>query len=153
MTPRSHELARAAHACVVAVKGRKDPAFEKKYGALAHKLPVLVLQNGLAQATGFLLAKAGDVPSGNGPVRSEHRALLTDLAQVLTRTGEPMCGSADQLHQTIIQADVVSTMRLTRRVLDASAWLKRYVQGVLNVTATGDAAEPAAGPGSEGGRR
>lgn len=32
-------------------------------------------------------------------------------------------------------------MRLTRRTLEAAGWMKRYVQGVLGVDATGEAKE------------
>lgn len=102
---RSHQVAHAAYSRVDA---RKTDPFAKEYGALAHKLPALILQNGLAHASGFLLAKG----------ERHHHALLDDLAA--------------------IQADLVQTMHLTRRALDASGWLKRYVQGVLKVDATGD---------------
>ncbi|RVT47827.1 type III-B CRISPR module-associated protein Cmr5 [Rheinheimera sediminis] len=132
---RSHQLAKAAFE---RVQARSKPQFEacqKAYGALAHKLPVLILQHGLAQATGFLLAKGKD----------EHIALLNDLAQVL---GVPSSGNGDgeALHQRIIEADAAKTMLLTRQALDASGWLKRYVQGVLKVDATGESSfESAAG--------
>ncbi len=133
MKPRSHQVAKAAFARVDARRsvdsGSQDN--RKAYGALAHKLPVLILQNGLAQATGFLLAKGKD----------EHLALLDDLAQILRETGEQNVADRDALHLTIIAADTVKTMHLTRRSLEASGWIKRYVQGVLKVDATGEEAE------------
>ena len=52
-----------------------------KYGALAHRLPGMLLENGLAQATGFLLAK-------NNP---EHHALLDDLCVVLRAARDDRC--------------------------------------------------------------
>lgn len=81
---RTHEVATAAYTVVFARNGAQC---KKKYGALAHKLPGLILQNGLAQATGFPLAKG----------KEEHLALLDDLRQVLHATGtttparEPLC--------------------------------------------------------------
>lgn len=117
MKLRSHEMAQQAFACVEKRKEKK-----KEYGALAHKLPVLILQNGLAQASGFLMAKG----------EAHHQALLEDLAHLL---GKP---DGKSLHQTVIAADVTQTMLLTRRSLEAAGWLKRYVQGVLKVDATGE---------------
>jgi CRISPR-associated protein Cmr5 len=128
MTPRSHRIAQSAH---VLVSARVDFPHKKAYGALAHKLPTLILQNGLAQATGFLLAKG----------EKEHLALLDDLAQTLRQTGEGGCANGKEMHQTVIAADSAATMRLTRRALETAAWIRRYVQGVLDVNATGDASE------------
>lgn len=125
IVPRSHQVAKAAYGRILA---RQNLPEEKAYGALAHKLPVLILQNGLAQATGFLLAKN----------RPEHQFLLDDLAQVLRDSGESGCADRAALHATIINADIVKTMHLTRRALDASGWMKRYVQGVLKVDANGE---------------
>lgn len=126
---RTHEVATSAYQVVDA---RKDPelsaTFRKKYGALAHKLPGMVLQNGLAQATGFLLAKG----------KAEHLALLEDLTRVLKATGATTVDEGTALHAEIIAADLAKTMHLTRRTLEATGWIKRYVQGVLGVDATGD---------------
>lgn len=122
---RTHQVATAAFAVVAA---RKDASFKKQYGALTHKLPGMILQNGLAQATGFLLAKGKD----------EHQAVLDDLLQVLREGGSTRKTNRNELHGEIIAADLARTMELTRRSLDASAWMKRYVQGVLGVSATGD---------------
>lgn len=128
MMPRSHLVAQSAYN---RVNARLEFSAKKKYGALAHKLPVLILQNGLAQASGFLLDKDKD----------EHRALLDDLAQVLRETGESGCGDRNELHQSVIRANTLNTMHLTRRALEASGWIKRYVQGVLKVNATGETEE------------
>lgn len=119
MKLRSHDVAHRAFS-LVEERG-KSFGKKKEYGSLAHKLPVLILQNGLAQATGFLLAKG----------EKQRQALLDDLAHLL--------GSADgkAFHEKVIKADVTQTMLLTRRALEAAGWLKRYVQGVLKVDATG----------------
>jgi CRISPR-associated protein Cmr5 len=134
---RSHTIATAAYG-VVAARQRSD--IKKKYGALAHKLPGLVLQNGLAQATGFLLAKG----------KEEHLALLGDLRQVLHAVGATAADSGQALHTQIIAADLEATMLLTRRTLEAAGWIKRYVQGVLGVDATGEAVTDAANSGPQG---
>lgn len=122
---RTHAVAKAAYDAVN-THARDD--YRKAYGALAHKLPGLILQNGLAQATGFLLAKGKD----------EHRALLGDLRAVLHAAGQTNAQTGPALHEAIIAADVPETLRLTRASLTAAGWLKRYVQGVLRLGATGE---------------
>jgi CRISPR-associated protein Cmr5 len=124
---RSHRVATAAYQCV---ENRRSETNRKKYGAIAHKLPGMILQNGLAQATGFLLAKGASAP--------EHLMLLDDLRDVLRAGGTLDVPDRAALHQHIIGADLSQTLKYTRAALEASGWLKRYVQGVLRVTATGD---------------
>ena len=98
---------------------------------LAHKLPAMILQNGLAQASGFLLAKGGH----------EHTALLDDLANVMCAANGSAANGGEALHHEVITADTAATMRLTRLALEASAWIKRYVQGVLKRGADGERGE------------
>lgn len=122
---RAHAVALEAYERVHARRG--DPQ-RKKYGALAHRLPGMILENGLAQATGFLLAKG----------RPEHRALLDDLSAVLRAARATAAPDGPAFHRTVIESDLDRTMHLTRRTLEASGWIKRYVQGVLRVDATGE---------------
>lgn len=138
MTPRSHRVAQIAHERVSA---QCTFSRRKEYGALAHKLPSMILQNGLAQATGFLLAKM------SAKENSEHAALLNDLAIVLHRSaGRSGNADGESLHRLAIGASAAQTMQLTRHSLEASAWIRRYVQGVLKLSATGDEADEAALP-------
>ena len=127
MKVRAHDVAKVAYERVAA---RQNADNTRKYGAIAHKLPGMILQNGLAQATGFLLAKGASAP--------EHLMLLDDLNTVLRAGGTLTVTSGDALHREIIGADLAKTLKLTRAALEASGWIKRYVQGVLRVTATGD---------------
>ncbi|MBK1642964.1 type III-B CRISPR module-associated protein Cmr5 [Chromatium okenii] len=127
MNLRAHRVARAAYLRVEAHQNEPD---KKKYGAIAHRLPGMILQNGLAQATGFLLAK--------GSSSHEYLMLLDDLNFVL-RAGETLnVPNCNALHQAIIAADLNQTLKLTRHALEASGWIKRYVQGLLRVDATGN---------------
>jgi CRISPR-associated protein Cmr5 len=126
MNLRTHRVASAAYQQVSA---RQDVPDKKKYGAIAHKLPGMILQNGLAQATGFLLAKDGN----------EHRMLLDDLNAVLRAGGTLDVPDRQALHLAIIGANLGQTLKLTRHALEAAGWIKRYVQGVLRVDATGEA--------------
>ena len=127
MNIRTHAVAKEAYARIDARRNDEN-ADKKKYGTLAHKLPSMILENGLAQATGFLLAKG----------KSEHIALLNDLNAVLDAAGATDTSAGTELHRTVIESDLNRTMLLTRRSLEASGWLKRYVQGVLGVDATGE---------------
>lgn len=132
MNLRAHRVAAEAYARVDA---RKSESNTTKYGAIAHKLPGMILQNGLAQATGFLLAKGA---SAGG---EHHLMLLDDLNAVLRAGGTLDVPDRKTLHEAIINADLHQTLRLARAALEASAWIKRYVQGVLRVDATGENAE------------
>ena len=141
MKVRTHAVARAAYECVAArrdaTKGRQE-ADSAKYGAVAHKLPGMILENGLAQATGFLLAKG----------KPEHHALLDDLCAVIRAARTTTAVDGPGLHRGVIDSDLGETLILTRRSLEAAGWLKRYAQGVLRVDATGApvaSAEPSAG--------
>lgn len=115
---RTQELATEAYRRVV---DRKGKLLEKEYSSLAHSFPSMILQNGLAQATGFLLAKG----------KGEHQALLDDLNAVLRSAKAVASSSGSELHTEVIKADLSETMQLTRHSLDASAWIKRYAQGLL----------------------
>jgi len=115
---RTQELATEAYRRVVEHKGKP---LEKEYSSLAHSFPSMILQNGLAQATGFLLAKG----------KGEHQALLNDLNAVLRAAKAVASSSGSELHTEVIKADLSETMQLTRHSLDASAWIKRYAQGML----------------------
>jgi CRISPR-associated protein Cmr5 len=126
MTLRAHRVAAEAYR---RVEARNDAPNRKKYGAIALKFPGMILQNGLAQATGFLLAKGG---SQGG---EHHLMLLDDLKEVLRASGTLDVPDRVVLHSQIISADLTQTLRLTRAALEASAWIKRYVQGVLRVDA------------------
>ena len=90
----------------------------------------MILQNGLVQATGFLVAKD----------KCEHRSLLDDLNTVLKEAGAVHTADGTALHTLAIQSDLPEIMNLTRRSLEASGWIKCYVQGMLKMDATGNSA-------------
>ena len=121
METRTHAVAVKAYECVAAHANAPRKS-RKEYRALAYSLPGMILQNGLAQATGFLLAKGKD----------EHRALLNDLNAVLQSSRASTAPDGEELHKSIIDSGLDQTMRLTRQSLEASGWIKRYAQGVLH---------------------
>ena len=114
MNTRSRQHAANAHACVSAVASQ---AYASKYRALALSFPIMVLQSGLAQATGFLRAKSSD--------NNEYQRYLSDLAGVLGYDNGPA------LYDDVIASDLPTYQQLTRQALDASGWLKRYAQALL----------------------
>lgn len=88
---------------------------EKSYRTVALNFPVMILQSGLTQSIGFLLAKN----------KAEHQAYLQDLADILGLQ------NAKKLHETIIGCNLSDYQQHTRKALEASAWLKRYTQALL----------------------
>ena len=114
MTIRSQQYAQEAYPLVVKVYGHQ---LETKYRTLALNFPSMILQSGLSQAIGFLMAKGKD----------EHQMLLDHLATlVLGKQAQDK-----QLHQTILTADLTHYQLLTRQTLEAASWLKRYTQALL----------------------
>lgn len=150
MKIRSQQYAQTAYVLVESVKQPKDEyekivrqaeqesskdkreALEKqagekkelvaKYRTLALTFPNMVLQSGLCQAVGFLLAKG----------ESHHELLLKHLTDLLN-SNEDYKAYKDykELHCHILKADLTEYQLLTRRALEAASWLKRYTQALL----------------------
>lgn len=108
-TIRTQKYAETAYPLVNAIKG-KD--LESKYRTLALNLPTMILQSGLMQTVGFLLAKGTE----------EHLTIYQHLKILL---------NDDNLHETVRTSDIVKYQRLTRNAIEASSWLKRYTQALL----------------------
>ena len=108
--------------------GNAHPAGQKEreqYGGMAHKLPILVRTAGLAEALAFVESRGKD----------GHKALLEDLAQVVSN------GGTNVLLEQSRDANVQDYVYLTRRIMLALKWFKRFAQSALDVlpTAEGDA--------------
>lgn len=113
---RSQRQAEAALAAIQAI--RKEAEKERKeYKARADNFPVLVLQAGLAQAVGFMRAKAAK--------STAYQRYLSDLAAMLGLAG------GEALQQRAIDAELRDYRQLTRETLAAAAWLKRFGQAYL----------------------
>ncbi|CAG8999679.1 MAG: hypothetical protein CENE_01658 [Candidatus Celerinatantimonas neptuna] len=145
MKTRSQKIAHAAYQQVVGRESQKTKEENKKYGALVHKLPMMILQNGLAQTTGFLLSKQEahfkDVLEN---LRVVYQQVDPDLKAELEKSHQPVnpeskCLDDNKaLHQYIIESDLYPMMKLTREGLEIAGWLRRYVQGILKIDATGE---------------
>jgi CRISPR-associated protein Cmr5 len=103
-------------------------AQREKYGAVAHRLPVLVRTAGLAQALAFVDSRGSD----------EQKKLLDHLAVVVNER------DAQSLLTRSRTAELPDYMRLTRNVLAALVWFRRFAQSVLGVEA-GEEAEGGSG--------
>jgi CRISPR-associated protein Cmr5 len=99
----------------------------KRYGSMAHKLPILVRQAGLVQALAFVQSRK----------KQSYDRLLEHLAECV---GE---GSATQLAKHSREVELSEYIFLTERVMLALKWYKRFAQSILKVEATD---EDAGGP-------
>jgi len=113
MQTRTQKMANSAILKVKAVTEGKD-----EYKRQAENFPVLVMQAGLAQALGFLRAK-------------KKETLLNDLAVVLHEAGVGTPATGDALQAHVLAVEVGEYRRLTREVLAAAGWFKRFAQAEL----------------------
>ena len=113
---RTQKLSGRAFEKVRQVAQSGDDKVRKAYRTRALGFPAMLLQSGLAQAVGFLRAKAGE---------PDYDAYLRDLAQVL---GVPD-GAA--LQQQAIKAELADYRRLTQETLEAATLIKRFCQSEL----------------------
>ncbi|TMC18976.1 MAG: type III-B CRISPR module-associated protein Cmr5 [Chloroflexi bacterium] len=117
MQTLDQQYSASAYEQVLSIKKEKD---YKKYGAMAHKLPVLIHTAGLVQALEF-------VNSRGEPIQ---RRLLEHLAVTLGQE------NAQTLLQTVKSAPLSRYIRLTRQMLAALLWYKRFAQSILEVDVT-----------------
>ncbi len=94
----------------------------KRYGSMAHKLPVLIRTAGLTQALAFVESRGKD----------EQKRLLDHLAEVVE------AGTRGELLQRSRTSGLGDYMRLTQDTLAALLWYKRFAQSVLKVEANDD---------------
>lgn len=98
-------------------------AERKRYGSMAHKLPILVHQAGLVQALAFVQSR-NKVP---------YDRLLEHLAVAVGET------DTSQLFERSRSAPLSEYIYLTERVMLALKWYKRFAQSVLKVDSTEEA--------------
>jgi CRISPR-associated protein Cmr5 len=108
---------------------KKDSPERKKYGSMAHKLPILVRTAGLAQALAFVESRG----------KKPHHELLEHLAQAVSQSGRD--AFVNQSRTAAMQEYVY----LTRKTMLALKWYKRFAESVLDVKATDE--------GEDGGRK
>lgn len=105
---------------------KKIKALKKEYGSLCHNFPLMVLRNGLSQAVAFVWMKSeNDLNSPQGKF-IKHLSLLTDGSETET---------AKDFQERINQLDLMKYQRITRKILSASIWYKRFAESLLGVEA------------------
>lgn len=97
----------------------KNRAYQKKYGSMAHKLPVLIHSAGLAQALQFVESRGSN----------EQKVLLKHLANTVG------CASKAELLDKSRSVGLNDYIHLTEKSLSALLWYKRFAQSVLKVEA------------------
>lgn len=117
MRTRDQRYATKVHSQAQMVKSDFKDDY-RKYGAMCHKLPILIRTAGLAQALAF-------VDSRDKPI---YKRFLRDLAQTLDME-EDLCTQARKV-------ELNDYMRLTWQVMAALVWYKRFAQSILGVDAS-----------------
>lgn len=123
MSTRQQHYAQVIHGLVSKRTG-SNATFQNRYGALAHRLPMLIRSAGLAQALAFIDARG----------KEEGAELLNDLAFAVL--GQP---NRHELLKQSREAQLLVYMHLTQQTLDALLWFKRFAQTILNVEAGAEA--------------
>ncbi len=120
MLTRDQKYAMDAHERVIQIKKKykKDDTY-KSYGAMSHKLPILIRTAGLAQALAFVASRGNEV----------QKHLLIDLAGTLELKDK------DELLMKARTVEISGYMHLTQQVMAALLWYKRFAQSVLGVEA------------------
>lgn len=119
MQTREQKYADSAFRQISADVENKRSSYQKKYGSMAHKLPVLIRSAGLAQALQFVESRGSD----------EQKVLLKHLANTIG------CTSKAELLDKSRSEDLNGYIHLTEKTLGALLWYKRFAQSVLNVEA------------------
>lgn len=114
MLTRDQKYAVSAHEKVL-LRAKQPEA--KSYGVMAHKLPILIHTAGLAQALAFVHARGKD----------SQKNLLDDLAITVEKE------SKERLLQSARESELVEYILLTKQIMNALLWYKRFAQSVLNV--------------------
>lgn len=116
MKTRDQKLAAKIFEQVSGIADLSEPS-RKKYGSMAHKLPVLIRTSGLVQALAFVDARR----------ESPQHTLLDHIAQVagFDKRSELLARSRT--------AELNEYMGLTQQVMGALLWYKRFAQSVLRV--------------------
>lgn len=118
MKTRDQEYAADVYKRVLEVK-KAEEAERNRYGAMAHQLPILIRTAGLAQALAFLESRD----------TKGHKQLLIDLTATVGKPAGTLAASARG-------AEMSDYMRLTRQVMAALLWYKRFAQSVLDIKNT-----------------
>ncbi len=122
MSTRQQHYAQVIYG-LVSQRISNNSTFQNRYGALAHRLPMLIRSAGFAQALAFIDARG----------KEEGAELLNDVAFAVL--GQP---NRHELLKQSRESPLLVYMHLTQQTLDALLWFKRFAQTILNVEAGAD---------------
>lgn len=108
---------------------KKIKKLKKQYGSLCHNFPIMVLRSGLSQAVAFVWIKAKNDAGTPHGYFLKHLSALTDGS-----TNETPAA----FQKRINEAELTEYQRLSRKVLAASIWYKRFAESLLEVKAGED---------------
>lgn len=111
---------------VTEVQQWSEEEAKKKYGAFCHKLPSLIRSCGLCQSLAFLEERAN---AGKDPQQKKALGRIREDVAVALEC------NANQIMGRVRDADVVTYMMMTRQVLSAMAYYKRFAVSILGVEA------------------
>ncbi|WP_322922834.1 type III-B CRISPR module-associated protein Cmr5 [Paenibacillus campi] len=101
----------------------RDKSYGQQYGRLCHAFPSMVLQNGLLLSVAFFKAKSKTK-------QDVYTQFLIDIGITI--------GKAD-FHEIILKNEIgtsVEYLRISKEILAASVWFKRYAEAILKVSAS-----------------
>ena len=126
MQTRSQRDALAILKHVEAIKAQKNTEVIKRYSVLVNHLPMMIRQNGLQQAFGFIQGKSKESihPIKDNKTHSAETYFLNHLADRL--------GIQQDLIQQLYDAPLSQYMYYTRRCLEVAVWYKRYSASLLS---------------------
>ncbi|MGG1617890.1 type III-B CRISPR module-associated protein Cmr5 [Paenibacillus sp. NRS-1782] len=124
MKSSQHEYARVAFEGIKSLEA--DSAVAKQYGQLCHRFPSLVLTNGLLLAVTFFQSK------GAGDEKNPHTVYLKHLHNAL---------ALNQTWEDALKVQNAAYLHLSRQVLSASVWFKRYAEAILKIEQGADTLE------------
>jgi CRISPR-associated protein Cmr5 len=125
MQTNSQILAQKAYEDVSGVlarnPGRDDP-YNKKYATMAHRLPILIQTAGLTQALAFTHAKSQNVAAWD--------EYLDHVATAVERA------NGEALFLESQRASLPDYILLTKQVMAAIVWYKRFAESILKIDAS-----------------
>ena len=122
---RAQNYSKNIYSQFLAIKGLSEKE-KNRYGALCHQFPVMVLQNGLMQAVGYLLGK------GQNDSQKPETILLNHFAEQFN------CANAEAFHTVLQNSEITKYQYYTRQLLEMAVWYKRYAESVLDVQSAGE---------------
>lgn len=123
---RTQNYSRTAYRQILELNSISEPE-KKRYGSLCHRVPIMILQNGLMQTIGFLKGKATNENGRIDPTKAES-LLIGHLALQLNFS------NIESFFESLFNSNIVEYQIITRNILAMSIWYKRFAESLLGVS-------------------